>query len=254
MKVIDAVFPGAVPQEHFVSRTCEALGSWGFDARTALACVGLCRDELAQPLQNAIASRFGATFDLSSLGGMVTLGRTGFRAALDHASVADGRRRYVFFSFPHIAIDRTGRAGRCLRPGLSGPSTACGALLALQASLVAGLTDFPLDPSDVEQSLLAQAVSVRADDRSDLFELTRIARAVALEELDALIAANLDTGTSDYAVVSGVQIHGPRGRDYVQLVSARVVVDGVARSLEEAGETGEPGETGATHRSNSPES
>lgn len=38
------------------------------------------------------------------------------------------RRRYVFFSFPHIAVDSTGEVGRISRPGRPGVSCACGAL------------------------------------------------------------------------------------------------------------------------------
>jgi len=39
-----------------------------------------------------------------------------------------GRERYVFFSFPHIAIDAAGNVGAISRPGRSGTSCACGAL------------------------------------------------------------------------------------------------------------------------------
>jgi hypothetical protein len=40
----------------------------------------------------------------------------------------DGRERYLFFSFPHIAINSAGNLGSIARPGRVGPSTACGAL------------------------------------------------------------------------------------------------------------------------------
>ena len=39
-----------------------------------------------------------------------------------------GRERYVFFSFPHIAIDAAGKVGAISRPGRAGTSCACGAL------------------------------------------------------------------------------------------------------------------------------
>ena len=39
-----------------------------------------------------------------------------------------GRERYVFFSFPHIAIDAAGNVGAISRPGRAGRSCACGAL------------------------------------------------------------------------------------------------------------------------------
>lgn len=41
----------------------------------------------------------------------------------------EGRERYVFFSFPHIAIDAKGMVGHISRPGRSSVSCACGALI-----------------------------------------------------------------------------------------------------------------------------
>jgi hypothetical protein len=40
----------------------------------------------------------------------------------------DERERYVFFSFPHIAIDMEGQLGGIFRPNRPGRSCACGAL------------------------------------------------------------------------------------------------------------------------------
>ena len=39
-----------------------------------------------------------------------------------------GRERYIFFSFPHIAIDAKGTVGHISRPGRPGVSCACGAV------------------------------------------------------------------------------------------------------------------------------
>mgnify|MGYP001028191428 CR=1 FL=1 len=40
-----------------------------------------------------------------------------------------GKERYVFFSFPHIGIDSKGVVGNISRPGRSGMSCACGAVI-----------------------------------------------------------------------------------------------------------------------------
>jgi hypothetical protein len=52
-------------------------------------------------------------------------------AGLSHAPIdpRNSRERYVFFSFPHIAIDEEGNLGKIYRPGRAGESAACGALL-----------------------------------------------------------------------------------------------------------------------------
>lgn len=52
-------------------------------------------------------------------------------AGLSHAPIdpSSSRERYVFFSYPHIAIDDEGNLGKIHRPGRAGESAACGALL-----------------------------------------------------------------------------------------------------------------------------
>jgi hypothetical protein len=40
-----------------------------------------------------------------------------------------GKERFVFFSFPHIAIDSDGKVGAVSRPNRPSASSACGALI-----------------------------------------------------------------------------------------------------------------------------
>jgi len=42
---------------------------------------------------------------------------------------SSGKERYVFFSFPHIAIDSKGVVGNIARPGRAAMSCACGAII-----------------------------------------------------------------------------------------------------------------------------
>ena len=49
----------------------------------------------------------------------------------------DNKERYVFFSFPHIAIDAQGKIGNISRPGRPGASSACGALKGALAEISA---------------------------------------------------------------------------------------------------------------------
>ncbi len=48
---------------------------------------------------------------------------------------SQGKERYVFFSFPHIAIDSEGKVGGISRPNRPGASSACGALIACTGDL-----------------------------------------------------------------------------------------------------------------------
>lgn len=226
---IDSEFPGALDSERFVARTSEILARHGFDASNTIACVGVCRDEMARPLIDHVAHAWGEAFNFSSLAGLLTLGRTGFAAASSHAPRTGGRERFVYVTMPHIGVDRDGAIGRVQRRGQSEPTTACGALMALGEELSAGALATELDPDDIEQSLLRRRLAPllaphAADGALSIAEITRLARRAILEDLERLIAA-ADMSAVDYAVFSGVQIHTP-GQELVWPAEAYVVTGG----------------------------
>jgi hypothetical protein len=131
-------FPGALCADDLLSRVEHQLSSrFGFSGRNAIAVCNLCRDEATAVLRDRIEEAWGGAFTTSGLGGVLTCGVTGFKAGLSHAPVcADSKReRYVFFSFPHIAIDAEGHVGHISRPGRPEASHACGALLKVMGEL-----------------------------------------------------------------------------------------------------------------------
>jgi hypothetical protein len=144
---------------------------------------------------------------------MVFLGRSGIRAAAQHAPGQDGRRRFVFIVLPHIGIDRSGQVGRTHRRGQEGPSLACGALAQVRDELAAGPPPVELDDQDLELSLLRRELSARVGSgpSPDLPALTDLARQAAVDEVDRLSSVLLDDGRTDIAVFSGVVVHGPDG-------------------------------------------
>jgi hypothetical protein len=85
-------------------------------------------------------------------------GRTGFKAAMAHAPVVDGKERYVFWVAPHIAFSGNNEVGKVWRPGRAKASTACGALLAVLREIQDGRVNVQLDPGDIEMSLLKQHI------------------------------------------------------------------------------------------------
>jgi hypothetical protein len=131
-------FPGALCADDLLSRVEHQLSSrFSFSGRNAIAVCNLCRDEATAVLRDRIEEAWGGAFTTSGLGGVLTCGVTGFKAGLSHAPVCDasGRERYVFFSFPHIAIDAAGHVGHISRPGRPEASHACGALLKVMGEL-----------------------------------------------------------------------------------------------------------------------
>ena len=210
-------FPNALTEASFVSRTYQALLRYGFGKINTLACLCLCRDELTRPLADEIENIWGHAFQLSSLSGMVVAGKTSFAAARDHVPQTDGRERTVYFALPHIAIGREGEIGQCYRPGRIQPSVACGALAAFRQNLLSGQFGTEMDTDDMEQSLLRARLlpNLPTSAVPDLVSLTQLAYAVILEDLERMISLTLDPATSDYAVLTGIQIHGPDRLNYV---------------------------------------
>ena len=79
----------------------------------------------------------------------------------------NGRERYVFFSFPHIAINSKGEVGAIARPGRAGKSCACGALAKALGELKSEGIDVNCkepgvhEPLDPEYSILKQRLARR---------------------------------------------------------------------------------------------
>lgn len=231
-EVVQHHLPGSLPEKHFVRRAAVTLiQQHGFTPTNTLACVGVCRDELCRSLFDEVEKMWGEAFDASSLAGILTLGRTGFAAAQAHAPLVQGRCRYVFFLFSHIAISAAGDLGVAMRPGRQAPSAACGALVALLNNPASGQERGGIDWLDPEQSYLRSRLK-RARSLSaspDLMELTKAAHQASVEDLGTLMAGGVDRQREDYAVVAGIQIHGPDGLSLTWPGASFVVVQG-ARS------------------------
>jgi hypothetical protein len=228
-ETVDQHFPGSIPQEVFVRRAAVTLiQDHDFSPTNSLACAGVCRDELCRSLTDEIGAMWGDLFDFSSLAGMLTLGRTGFAAARAHAPVENGRARYLFLLFTHIGIGPRGEQGVVERPGRPGLTRACGAL----ASVVEGFRHrqrrHRLDWRDPELSLLRMRLAQEEglSESPDLIELTKAVHRATVGDLHTLMAEEFDRQTEDFAVVAGVQIHGPGGISLLWPGTTYVVVEG----------------------------
>jgi len=179
---------------------------------------------------------------MTALGGILLVGRTGMGAALHHSPEVNGLERFVFYSMPHIAIDEFGTIGSVLRPGQSHRSSACGALKAFSGEIDSGHLNVIQDNDDLEYTLLKQKVSnsIPYGTKPSLVELTKIVQKVVLAELEKLIAlystSILKPEKANYAVISGVQIHGPnwlkkKDMDYVWVGEAYSVIKGEKAKL-----------------------
>jgi hypothetical protein len=166
----------------------------------------------------------------------------------------DGKEHYVFFAFPHIAINSAGEVGAITRPGRPNKSCACGALAKALGELkaegyecnckVPGVHD-PLDP---EYSILKQRLARRARyekmdvSKLDLVSITKLAERTISTDMEFLAEKVVDTRKANYAVVTGVQIHnwateltpesGVPSIEFVHVAQCHVVINGVKTHLD----------------------
>ncbi len=226
-------FEGAITESDYVAQTVSVLSGQGFTPENTIACVGVCRDEITQPLIAKIKEAWGEAFNFSSLAGMLFLGKTGFSAAEHHAPDEEGRERYIFFALPHIAIHTDGEIGVCRRAGRKDTSSACGALLAFKSELEGGRVQLGLDVDDVEQSLIRMRLlqEIPYGQVPDLLALTKTTLQVIQSDLKRMIELTVHNDRSDYAVFTGIQIHGP-DRNYIWPDESCCVVDGSEQTLE----------------------
>ncbi len=232
-EALDQSFPGAYPCDAFVDYSQFRLHPFGMEKKNSIACVSVCRDEIATPFLNRLHNVWNGAFDFSSLAGMLYLGVTGFQAAHHHAPNTDGKERYVYFAFPHIAIDAQGTPGNCHRSGRQALSKACGALLKILDECSRGEISVDLDQDDLEQSLLKQRLFGKFGLRNipDLVTLTKITQQIIKEDLERMIQLTVDPQTTNYAVYTGIQIHGPDHKDWIWVESSYVVIDGERKPL-----------------------
>jgi hypothetical protein len=169
----------------------------------------------------------------------------GFKAGFSHAPTNDGKERYVFFSFPHIAVDSDGKLGAISRPGRSGASSACGALIAALSqfqsdpAIMDAYAEGAHDASDPEFTILKQRLASRIKqeglDPKDmtLVDMTSLAERTITADLEGLVKQTVDPNVSDYAVITGVHVHnwanegtGVPTLEWIAPVIMYIVVDG----------------------------
>jgi Limiting CO2-inducible proteins B/C beta carbonyic anhydrases len=221
-------FPGAVPASDFVATWRDRCLAAGFDADTALLAVGTCRDEVCFPFVAQLEAVWGPAFQLGSLGGLLTIGRTGIGGVASHAPREPGEPvRYVLVAAAHIGVDESGTFGYLRREHQEVSSRTCGALMAFRDELLTSRLRLGYDPVDPEMSLLRERIltALVYGDIPEPVELTQVVARVIDEDLRDLLrwieqeaVAERDVQT---AVVTGVLIHTATG-DWFQAQGPRI--------------------------------
>jgi hypothetical protein len=232
--VIEKHFPGTLPLEEYMKKTFEVLNTYGFEDENTMGMVALCRDEITEPLFNEVVQYWGKTFNCCSLGGFLTIGRTGLHAAAAHTPIYDGIRRFTFYGMPHIAISRYGEIGKVYREGIDKPSHACGSLDLIVNELKTGHFNMILDLDDLEESLIRQKIlsHIKYGGKPNLIRMTKLACNIISMDIKNLLLKQLNPGIFNYAVMTGIMIHGPMDSNWVYPRNFYVVGENLPHQLE----------------------
>lgn len=201
----------------FLSTILKTTIEQNFTKENSIAVLQICRDEIVHSLKSCVDSIYGSSFNLASLGCILTCGVTGLKACLSHCPIIDGKRKILFFIFPHIATNNIKRYK------IDEDSIACGALYKYFDDFIKNkkyniIESSDLnkigshDPNDIEFSILSQRLSRFIQhhqtnlDELDLMKITELVRIMTTQNLIELIDKCLDKN-DHYIIFSGIQIH-----------------------------------------------
>jgi hypothetical protein len=209
-------FPGALAMNKYMRKTFQSLSGYGFFDENTMGMIAICRDEIAEPLFAEVIRYWGKAFNCCSLAGFVMMGKTGLATATDHTPIIDGIRRFTFYAMPHIAISRYGDIGHVYRDGVQKVSHACGALETVVKELASGHLKLEMDMQDIEQTIIRQKIlsTLTYGDKPNLIEVTKLASQIISDDVKSLLNT-LDRSIFKYAVMTGIQIHGPLGTHWI---------------------------------------
>jgi hypothetical protein len=90
-----------------------------------------------------------------------------------------------------------------------------------------------LDLDDIEQSLLKHRLlrKIRYGEVPELAALTKAAYNVIVADLEHMVEITVNPAVSDYAILSGIQIHGPDSKQYIWPGKMYAVNNGVRNRL-----------------------
>lgn len=215
-QAMQTYFPNALPLREYMSKTFDCLKPYGFEDENTMGMVAICRDEITELLFHEVTKYWGKTFNCCSLAGFLTMGKTGLAAATDHTPIFEGKRRFTFYAMPHIAISRNGEIGKVYREGQEKASHACGALEVIVEELKSGPINLETDLQDIEQSIIRQRIlsNLFYGSKPDLVEMTKLACQIISKDAEKLLNT-LDDSVFEYAVMTGIQIHGPMETQWV---------------------------------------
>jgi monoamine oxidase len=209
-------FPGALPMTDYMAKTYQCLSAYDFSDENTMGMISICRDEIADSLFVEVMRYWGKTFNCCSLAGFIMMGKTGLAAAMDHTPISENIRRFTFYAMPHIAISEAGEIGVIYRNGIQKISHACGALNAIVKELTTSCPRLEMDMQDIEQTIIRQKIlsTLNYGDKPDLIEITKLAAQIISKDVEKLLNT-LDRSVFKYAVMTGIQIHGPQDTHWI---------------------------------------
>ena len=197
----------------------------GGSRATTLLASSRCADDLVLT-DKTLNQEFDGPFQLGGLAGFPFTGKTGMTAYAHH--VHENGTAFILYG-PHIGIDADGNLGKVLRPGQSGCTSACGALIGAVAQLESG-KDLESTYDDFQQPQIVQMLTPYRDRilsaESSIKEATQISYELIHEQVNQILDATIKEFTCKRIVlVGGILINTDVGADDYMTIENSEFID-----------------------------
>jgi len=221
-ELVQSKFPGAMTNKEFVTKTCDALRSKGFNGANTLLATSLCCDELARQLEDDFNGIYGNNFNLGGLAGFPFAGNTGFGAMSGH--IPDDGYCLIVYG-PHVGITEDGTVGKVERSGIDLVDGCCGSALAASAYVDSVTNGFAPTINiqtftDFQQNAVRELILPHGKRLADAGDKRMVELPYCLYDSQEMLLKEIITAGSTgikrgIAVLGGVQINtGPNTPDY----------------------------------------
>ncbi|CAK0864150.1 unnamed protein product, partial [Prorocentrum cordatum] len=209
-------FPKSLPAISVFERSRLFLTqNFGMTPDNTILGTSICPDEINN-LEGGVASLakkyWGEVFTLGGLGGVPSVGKTGW-GAFSHHAPEDGSIFVVYG--PHVGISDIGEVGKYNRKGQTGETSACGAFVGAyrQAASWAGEREL-LERNDAQQQFiraqLAPLTAGIARAESPMTDLALKAFDIVDRQLDDVIDLDALGNGGKLVLLGGIQVNTPR--------------------------------------------
>lgn len=214
--VVAKYYPDATPEALFVANSLHQLNTLGFGRNNVIVCMAGCREDLTHSLHAQLSEAWGIVKQLTTTASCL------LTSALDQAIDSpspDETPNYLFVVLEHIGFGST--------QGCAALQMVHNECMRMQANWIT-----QLEVDDDLSMLRRQLAPYIHEPAPSLIELTFMAHNAMCDALQQWIDHGGISAEANYAVLSGIHLHGASDESLIWPGVAYALVDGQRHALE----------------------